>query len=368
MQVNKFFVKVQMILKAFFIRELSFECDKITYTFTKLSNRRLWNWLLTELSAAMKLSLSWGYPTHMMIEPTNICNLRCSVCPVGNGAMTRPSGMMSLENYKKIIDEMGECLLLLLLFDWGEPFLNENLCEMIQYAKGKGIKVVTSTNGHFIYDEGRAKKVIDSGLDVLIFAVDGSHQETYEKFRVGGNLEIVLKSLKLILKTKRQMGAPSPLINLRFIPMRHNEHEITEIKEMAKEMGVDLLSFKTLNPYDYEIDKKFESTKAEYRRFQLDSKTNKRIEKKKNRCKNLWNMPVIHWDGFIVPCCYDYNGNFSFGNLFENHGLKVVWNNSNYRIFRKQFSRDPKEIPICRKCAYNYRDAEEFVSHVFRFD
>ncbi len=98
--------------------------------------RKVLNWLLVETSLSFKPSRPWGLPTHLLIEPTNYCNIRCTLCPVTEG-LNRPRGHMNLNIFKKLIDDVGEYVFLILLWDWGEPFLNHQVYEMIHYAKQK---------------------------------------------------------------------------------------------------------------------------------------------------------------------------------------------------------------------------------------
>ena len=106
---------------------------------------------------------------------------------------------MDFNLYKKFIDEIGDYVFLILLWDWGEPFLNPSIYEMISYAKQKGIKLVSSTNGHLFKEKEQADKLIASGLDTIIFAVDGISQETYEPYRQGGSLESVLQGIRTVV-------------------------------------------------------------------------------------------------------------------------------------------------------------------------
>ena len=111
------------VVKALLFKKLKFEIDLIPFEFKKLSPKKIFNWILTESSVLFKPTQPFGFPTILQLEPTTECNLRCKICPVGIG-MDRSTGHMDWELFRKIIDEMENYLLLILFWDWGEPFLN----------------------------------------------------------------------------------------------------------------------------------------------------------------------------------------------------------------------------------------------------
>ncbi len=121
--MNDIFSKAVMALKALITRHVTIECDHLPHEFYNVPFKKLLNWFLVETSMFIKPVNPWGWPTHMLIEPTNFCNLKCVLCPVTEG-LNRPSGKMEFEIFQKLIDEVGEYIFLILLWDWGEPFLN----------------------------------------------------------------------------------------------------------------------------------------------------------------------------------------------------------------------------------------------------
>ena len=131
-----------------------------------------------------------------------------------------------------------------MFWDWGEPFLNPHAYDMIRYAHEAGIKVVSSTNGHIFASEGHAREAVESGLDVLVFSVDGISQETYQRYRAKGRLEVVLEGIRRVVAEKRRLGSRTPVVNLRFIVMKHSEHEIPRLEEYARSLGVDVLTLR----------------------------------------------------------------------------------------------------------------------------
>jgi radical SAM protein with 4Fe4S-binding SPASM domain len=347
-------LKANKALKALLTREVQIDCDGIPYFFRNVPLKKLKNWLLVESSLLFRPSKPWGWPTHLQIEPTNLCNLRCPLCPVTEG-LKRDKGHMDLDLFKKFIDETGDYVFLIILWDWGEPFLNPGVYEMISYAKGKDIKLVSSTNGHIFAKEDHARKVINSGLDVLIFAVDGITQDTYEGYRKKGDLDTLIQGIKNVVDAKRSLKSETPLINFRFIPMKHNEHELPMLKNFAESLGVDLITIKTLNPhceFVREEDRVFLPQDTFYQRFKYDPE-GQRYRRKRNPCKALWNNPILHWDGKISPCTYDPHDEYTVGD-FAKSQFKDIWWGSALGDLRRVFRKDYKKINQCAWCSYAF--------------
>jgi radical SAM protein with 4Fe4S-binding SPASM domain len=350
----------QLAIGALLTRRLRIYSDAIPYDFERLPLKKILNACVVETSVYFKPSRPWGWPTHLMVEPSTHCNLSCSLCPATVG-LTRPQGHMQFQIFKKVLDEIGEYLFTLLLWDWGEPFLNPAICEMIAYAGQKGVKTISSTNGHLFVRQDQADNVVRSGLDTLIFAVDGITQETYARYRQGGNLELALEGMRTVVARKKALGSKKPLVNFRFIVMRHNEHEIPQLRELARSLGVDALTLKTLNPclqdpyggeQEAEKQRDFLPRDRQFRRFKEDE-THARIRRTRNPCKHPWYHPDVHWNGVVCSCTFDPREEFPLGDLRQK-SFREIWADEPYRRFRRQFRADWNQLSLCRECGYAY--------------
>ncbi len=321
----------------------------LKYVFVK--PKRFINFILVNISKILKLPKVYGYPLTLMIEPTNTCNLKCPLCPTGAGLIKREKGFLTFTNFKKVIDEAGDYIIHLRLWNWGEPLLNKNIFEMISYAKQKKIIVNLSTNSSFLTKE-IVTRLINSGLDELIVSLDGACEETYQKYRKGGDFKKVVDSIRFLADEKKRLNKKTPSVKLQFIIMKHNEHEIEKMKSLAKIMGIDELSFKTAGIMDYfstEDIKKYLPCKKEYSRYTIN---NGRVISKKrvnNWCDSLWEEIIVNWDGSVVPCCFDMNNLFVLGNAFSDK-IKDIWNNKKYISFRKTVLKNKKSISLCKDC------------------
>jgi radical SAM protein with 4Fe4S-binding SPASM domain len=355
LMLKAFFLKFLQAIKALLYRKIEMESDSIPYEFNRVPYKKIINWILVEASIFFKAKRPWGWPTHAQIEPTNFCNLKCALCPVTEG-LKRSSQHMDFATFKKFIDETQGYLLFIVLWDWGEPFLNPKVYEMISYAKQRNIKIISSTNGHIFAKENHAEQVVKSGLDSLIFAVDGTSQNTYERYRQGGNLNTVMAGVKKVVATKKALQSKTPFINLRFIAMKHNEHEIPQLRDFASAFGVDAVTLKTLNPHDdgkiianEEYGNEFIPENTSYRRFKYDSKTHARIRRRHNPCKDLWNSPALHSDGKVCPCTFDVNAENVLGDITK-QSFEEIWKGDLYLSLRCKFRNNYQQIPICSGC------------------
>jgi radical SAM protein with 4Fe4S-binding SPASM domain len=321
----------------------------------KLTVRRIWNAIKVvssfQLSQWSQKPVQWGFPISVSFEPTTSCNLRCPECPSGLRSFTRPTGMLQKDFFKETIDDIHQHLLYLIFYFQGEPYLNPEFLDMVKYASSKNIYTATSTNAHYITDE-IAKKTVESGLDRLIISIDGTTQDVYQQYRVGGNLNKVIEGAKKMVKWRKELNSKTPFIFFQFLVVKPNEHQLEEIKQLAKEIGVDEVRFKTAQVYDYETDpNQLIPNNEKYSRYKKD-KNGKYKPKNKlvNRCWKLWHANVITWDGLVVPCCFDKDAMHQLGNI-KNESFKSIWNNSNYKQFRIELMKSRKNIDICSNCS-----------------
>ena len=294
-------------------------------------------------------AIQWGRPIAISVEPTTSCNLRCPECPSGLRAFTRPTGMLQKNFFKDTIDQLERQLFYLTFYFQGEPYLNPGFLEMVNYASSRKIYTTTSTNAHYLNDEN-AKKTIESGLDRLIISIDGTTQEVYQQYRVGGNLSKVLDGAKNIVKWKKELKSKRPFVIFQFLVVKPNEHQLEEVKEIAEEIGVDAVWFKTAQVYDYENDPhQLIPTNQKYSRYNKVNGQTQLKNSMSNHCWRLWHAPVITWDGMVVPCCFDKDAQHQLGDL-KQKSFKEIWNDETYVNFRKQLSKGRKNIDICANC------------------
>lgn len=323
-----------------------------------ITARRLWNAAagLASLliSAARRKPVVWGRPFILTVEPTNVCNLRCPLCVTGNGTLMRRAGLMPLERFREIIDALGDDLFYLLLYQQGEPFLHPHFVQFVEYAKRKRIFVTTSTNGHYLNPK-MAEQVVASGLDSIIISVDGADQETYEKYRVRGHLQTVLEGIANLLAVRQRSRSRTPVVFLQFIVMKQNARQIPSMRKLARELGVDRLLIKTVQVTSPEEAKTWLPDDPKLRRYDFDGSTLQTKRRGRGPCPRPWTSTLVNWDGTVVPCCFDKNGQHTFGRADENHDLNALWHSENYERFRQDMLTNRSGLDICANCSQGLR-------------
>jgi radical SAM protein with 4Fe4S-binding SPASM domain len=320
----------------------------------KLSVRKLINaykvWMSYHVSKAKKKSVSLGFPISMAIEPTTSCNLRCPECPSGLRQFTRPIGMLEPTFFKSTIDAVYQELIYLTFYFQGEPYLNPNFLEMVKYASEKGIYTSTSTNAHYLNEEQSAKTV-ESKLDRLIISIDGTTQETYKQYRIGGSLQKVIDGTNHIIAAKKRLKSKTPHIVFQFLVVKPNEHQLNDVQLLAKKLGVDEVVFKTAQVYNFENGNSLIPDNIKYSRYKKNSDGTYSVKNKLlNQCWRMWSSCVVTWDGVVVPCCFDKDAKHQLGDL-KQQSFKELWNSDKYQNFRQSILKSRQEIDICKNCS-----------------
>ena len=318
----------------------------------KLTIRKIWNLLLLSLSyflsTIFKKYFLCGYPSNLAVEPSSLCNLSCPECPAGTNNLSGENGFMGIELFNKILDETSLYLTYLTLYFQGEPFLNNRLFDMIRRAAEKNIYTATSTNGHFLTTEN-VRGIIESGLDRLIISVDGTTQEVYNKYRVGGNLKIVISGIEKVVKWKKKLHSSKPFVIISFLALSTNEHQIKEIKKLGKKLGVDKVVIKTAQVNDMSCWNDLVPAGEKLTRYKFVDGHYELKNKLANRCWRVWISPVITFDGHIVPCCFDKKVEHSMGEMIS-ADFRDIWKGNYFRNFRERILKERKTINICRNC------------------
>ncbi|MGK0136733.1 MAG: radical SAM protein with 4Fe4S-binding SPASM domain [Algoriphagus sp.] len=291
-----------------------------------------------------------GLPMAIGFEPTTSCNLRCPECPSGLRSFTRPTGMLQKELYQKAIDELESTLIYLTFYFQGEPYLHPDFLEMVKYASDRKIYTATSTNAHYL-TPNIAEKTVRSGIDRMIVSIDGTTQETYQQYRVGGKLDKVLEGTKNLIEAKKRLNSSTPHVIFQFLVVKPNEHQIADVYKLADEFGVDEVRLKTAQIYEYENGNDLIPTIDKYSRYKDNKDGTFSIKNRLlDHCWKMWHSCVITWDGTLVPCCFDKDAEHPMGSL-EEKSFKEVWNSPAYNNFRRALISSRSEVEICKNCS-----------------
>lgn len=301
------------------------------------------------LSAVFRKKILKTKPLSISIEISANCNLKCPECNVSLHNNGGRSGNIDMTSIRKIINATGDKIFYVNLFFQGEPLLNKNIFEIIKKFKEKKVIVGTSTNAHFL-DENTAKALVKSGLDRIVISLDGADSDTYSAYRVGGDFELVIRNLRNLMKIKRELNSDTPIVELQFIVFKHNEHQIESIKKLAKDLGTDKVTIKSAQIDDFVNGNALMTSLKKYSRYREDRNGKYyNVNTKKKNCFRLISGSVFTVDGEILPCCYDKNADYSFGNINDDN-FNEIFNGGKRNGLIKAVLKDKSKIHICSNC------------------
>lgn len=323
--------------------------DGIPLCARNLSLAKRWNLLLNGLNLLRSSGRLWGLPPTLQIEPTNICNLQCPLCPTGTRSLKRKSGQMSMETFNNILADLEDVLIGVVLYCWGEPFLNSDLPRMIRACADRNICTVTNTNGHSINTLDKALEIVDSRLDGITIAMDGSTQEIYQAYRKNGDVEKVKRCAALIEEAKTRRGSERPYTNLRLVLSLRNCGDLPNVERLARELGVNMFSYKRIAPQKMN-DRTFDQYGVK------DSgphgcEDNKSLLKPPGQCIYPFRQPTAFCDGTVVACEYDYDLDLGWGN-FNTVSMRAMWNSDRAIRVRRQIRNGEQRPAFCKRCSY----------------
>ncbi|HOY39030.1 MAG: SPASM domain-containing protein [Bacteroidales bacterium] len=281
------------------------------------------------------------------IETTAVCNLQCPACTLGSGELLRDNRYMDYEVFKRIVDELRPNIINANLYFQGEPLMHPEIENLISYAEKNRIHTTISTNGGLL--SLKASRIASAGLSRLIVSVDGITPDTYERYRVNGDFSVLCEGLNSLMNLKKTYKKFTTVTEAQFIVMRHNEHEIHDFFIWAKKIGFDRAHLKSLQVNRHK-DVELVPAKSCYARYKVDESGNLQIKSGlKNACYRLLSTVVITVDGDVVPCCFDKNAKYSFGNINQ-RSINEILASEKAKDFRKKVFNDRKSVDICLNC------------------
>ena len=303
-------------------------------------------------------------PTFVSVEPSSVCQLRCPECPVGmrrkESREHRPissvhSGLMPIEVFERVLEQTQSTAHTMQFYFQGEPLLNKRLPEMIARAHQAGLYTIVSTNAQAL-DKSMANALVNSGLDRIIVSIDGFSDESYAAYREGGSLQKALEGLQF-LRDSKAIHHSSIRVELQVLRLRSNEHEWGWIQRHYKSLGATHLVFKTAQFYDYKDGNPLMPTEERYSRYRKTADGTYRLcrphlssSSRVSPCYRLWSGCVITTQGEVLPCCYDKEHGYSFGNIMKDD-LRTIFHSQVADDLRCRVLLHPDKLPdMCTNC------------------
>lgn len=316
------------------------------YPGVKLTPKRMTNLWLSRIEGMQGRTKLYSLPIRLTVEASNACNLGCPACFTGLGETNgRRKSLMTMELYRRLLDELGDYLFEMEFYSWGEPLLSKFIFEMIGEATAKGISTTISSNFSIPWNEEKSERLVRSGLHRLGVSLDGATQERYEIYRRKGNIETVLRNCRMVAEAKRKLGSSTPHMIWEFHVFKHNVEDIELAKQLAAEIGMDIAvskGWQTGEEWDNGGQYNFFSQAIPF------------------PCLFLWHYGVVNTDGGVAPCCGSFYPEDDMGKLSIEPGelgattFREVWNGERFQTARRLFSSrtGPTEVKksICYEC------------------
>ena len=286
-----------------------------------LNASKLLNILLSVFEMKLRRTTCLSRPFIFRIDPCSACNLRCVSC-ISHKTKTKEKRVMDLEDLKIIVTRIKKHAIRASLYDMGEPLLNKDIYKMIKYTADLNISTLISTNFN-LFNEEYIDTLFNSRLTVLEPCLDGFTQESYEKYRKQGFVDIVKKGIQLVMEEKYKRKSKWPYVDVQVVLFDHIMHELQEIDHFLKQCKVDKITYREENLG-----------------FNSQETTIKNKIGERDYCYWLYIGMMIRPDGNVYPCCGRGFDRFPYGNLFE-QDISGIWNNKYYRFSRALFTQGP---------------------------
>jgi MoaA/NifB/PqqE/SkfB family radical SAM enzyme len=281
------------------------------------------------------LNIVEQYPPCVQLEITSRCNFRCIMCYQTDKSFSSKSkgymGYMNLDVFKNAIDELEGNVESVTLASRGEPTLNPQISEMLDYMRGKFLASKINTNAS-VLTEKLIHKLLSADLQTIVFSVDASDKETYEKIRGKGNFEKVKANIELFHKIKSKYYSDSITIS-RVSGVRINEsQDFSSMVDMWKSV-VDQVAFVNYSPWESAYDNKVNGIKSP--------------------CSELWTRMFVWWDGRMNPCDYDYKSILTkhLETRFPDKSIANFWSGDFYNSLRKKHLTSERwNVEPCTRC------------------
>lgn len=298
--------------------------------------------------SSLKSWLLWRFyhPSYFVIEPVNMCNIKCAACP-WHTVMQREKKHMTFDEFIVIFNKIKKYAKNITLYQMGEPLLNKDLFKMIKVCQEHNVKTNIATNAMLI--DKYLDEILTSGLASIKIALDGMDKQTHEKYRVGSDFDKIISNIKLLKNERDKRGLKQPSIIIQTLVNKYNQNQLPELAEFTKTYADKFLCKKMHLGRSHELEKAnqhFETTLDNYKR--------KNVKDESMYYKNMvicpqFNNIVILSNGHMVACCFDYDGQVSYGNLLKESYAKALRS-----PHRKQFLKDyfKRKNNLCEQCDF----------------
>lgn len=288
-----------------------------------------------------RAKLLWGYlarrsklgalPVEYIVETTAKCNLYCPMCP--RETHKQPKADMTDQVFERLVREAGTTAEHMMLIGLGEPFMDPQIFERIEFCHRHSVSTLLSTNGTFL-DERTAGRILDSPLEQITLSFDGARKETFEFYRKGAKFEKVRDNFVNFARMKHERRSRLQVV-VQMVQMEGNASEVD-----------DFMAFWSAIPGVDQVRIKADETNL------MRPDAGHAAADWKHPCHYLWRGAVyVKQNGDVYPCCQSYMlDGAPLGNL-EKQPLLAIWDSQEMQRMRRLHAAGRGgEIDMCSRC------------------
>jgi MoaA/NifB/PqqE/SkfB family radical SAM enzyme len=329
-----------------------FVYDQLSISVRGMTAAKRLNLMRAGLNLAWRRLRPWALPLHLQVELSSLCDLRCSFCPTGNRELRRPGRFMAPELFRRLWDELAPTLLTCSLWAWGESLLHPELREMLAIARSRPVVTMASTNGQVLDRKPVVEALLAHPPTYLIVALDGLSDDTNAQVRVGARLAPALAGVAELAREKKRREQRLPVLVLRTIAMKHNQHELPRAKAFAAEHGFDMFALRSLatvpTPAAGAHHDRLIPDAARLRGYEY--RDGRRVRRDGFVCMQPFWFPTVFADGTLVGCEQDAQASRSLGRVAGATRFSDLWSGALAEQLRREV-REGGESPLfCREC------------------
>jgi len=279
-------------------------------------------------------------PRYIQLETVTKCNAKCPFCP--QNEIKRDPHRMPTETWRKIVDDTRGWGITYRPFLTNEPFVDRRQPEIVHYIKENDptARVEYNTNGELMTEDlGRA--LLEAGVDILRFSIDGLSRETYEPSRVGVSYDRVYERVPRFLEIWDQAGyRVQTFTEVRMIEVPENQHEIEDYKAFWGPRCTEVLITDL---------------------YQWPWTGQKREDVVLKPCLKVLDEMFFYANGNATICCWDVHERAVVGNVLE-QSVQEIWEGYAAKHLRALLDDGRRDlVNLCSRCnAYEDYDFSRF--------
>ena len=307
------------------------------------------------MNEILKNNLPLRVPMTIYIDPSNVCNFKCVMCPTGDDqllkSVNRPKGMMSYEIFEKFVLDLREMVKkyktkpnVIHLFKDGEPLLNKKLPEMIKLITKNNLseEIAITTNASALTEE-IGEKIIKSGLKKIRYSIYELDDTGYFKvIRNKITFSEIVENIKNFWNLKKKLNSDIEIV-AKYLNANNSEEDEKQFKDIFKNITTDF-------HVEY-----LHGWSGNEKDFSLGKNTGKAIDGReivpKKVCPQPFSRLTVLFNGDITPCCVDWGHKLVAGNL-RKVSLDKLWNKDCNPLRNQHLSHNIKKDSPCISCSY----------------